>query len=239
MKKYMVMLLAVCLLLAGCSNMSEQAEEASVNTPVAEPETAIEEVAASEPEQQPAAEAAVTVQPLPDTTMENTADAILAVSLEEGDAYIDDEGKMQMKLEIYTYDKYDLVDISNLKVGDTLVTHYGEVEITSVERDDSGVVCINGGYIEDGIDLYSEETGVFYEVGANDMKEWYVAGEATFPVHEEFEFHDSAELIEEATVYYAGSFLTDEVTDYYFNPYNTTVRIEDGQLVFMERVYTP
>ena len=44
----------------------------------------------------------VTVNPLPDTTMENLTDAILSVSLEKGDAYVDDTGKMQMDLQIYS-----------------------------------------------------------------------------------------------------------------------------------------
>ena len=38
-------------------------------------------------------ESGKTICPLPDTTMENLEDAILAVSLEKGDAYVDDTGK--------------------------------------------------------------------------------------------------------------------------------------------------
>ena len=57
--------------------------------------------------------------------MENLTDAILSISLDEGDAYVDDQGRMQMDLKIYTYDKYDMVDIANLKVGDTVVTECG------------------------------------------------------------------------------------------------------------------
>ena len=28
-------------------------------------------------------------------------------------------------------------------------------------------------------------------------------------------------------------------TDYYFTPYNTTIRVENGQIMEMYRVYTP
>ena len=56
------------------------------------------------------------INPLPDTTMENLTDAILSVSLDEGNAYVDDHGRMQMDLTIYSYDQYDMVDIANLKV---------------------------------------------------------------------------------------------------------------------------
>ena len=52
----------------------------------------------------PQIEEGKTINPLPDMTMQNLTDAILAVSLEEGDAYVDDNGRMQMDLKIYTYD---------------------------------------------------------------------------------------------------------------------------------------
>ena len=88
-------------------------------------------------------EPAVTVTPLPDTVMENLTDAVLSVSLEEGDAYVDDTGIMRMDLKVYTYDKYDMVDISALKVGDILATHAGDVEIASLERSETGMILID------------------------------------------------------------------------------------------------
>ena len=57
------------------------------------------------------------------------ANAILAVSLEEGDAYVDDAGIMQMDVKIYTYDKYDMVDISGLKEGDVIEIEIGGIGI--------------------------------------------------------------------------------------------------------------
>lgn len=93
--------------------------------------------------------------------MDNLTDAILSISLEEGDAYVDDTGKMQMDVTICSYDKYDMVDISTLKVGDILVTHAGEVEIASLAREENGTVLINGGLDENGFDLITDETGVF------------------------------------------------------------------------------
>ena len=87
-------------------------------------------------------EPAVTVTPLPDTVMENLTDAVLSVSLKEGDAYVDDTGIMRMDLKIYTYNKYDIVDISALKVGDILVTHSGEVEVASLECSETGKISI-------------------------------------------------------------------------------------------------
>lgn len=179
------------------------------------------------------------ISPLPDATMENLTDAILSVSLAEGDAYVDETGKMQMDLKIYSYDCYDMVDISNLKVGDTLVKHSGKVQVTSIEQNDAGTVHINGGLDNGGFDLVTDDCGVFYEMGYNDHKNWYQVGEATIRVSADFKGSDCADPELGEVVIYPGDFLVDAVTNYDFTPYNTTIRIEGGQIVEMNRRYIP
>lgn len=179
------------------------------------------------------------ISPLPDATMENLTDAILFVSLAEGDAYVDETGKMQMDLKIYSYDCYDMVDISNLKVGDTLVKHSGKVQVTSIEQNDAGTVYINGGLDNGGFDLVTDDCGVFYEMGYNDHKNWYQVGEATIRVSADFKGSDCADPELGEIVIYPGDFLVDAVTNYDFTPYNTTIRIEGGQIVEMNRRYIP
>ena len=179
------------------------------------------------------------ISPLPDATMENLTDAILSVSLAEGDAYVDETGKMQMDLKIYSYDCYDMVDISNLKVGDTLVKHSGKVQVTSIEQNDAGTVYINGGLDNGGFDLVTDDCGVFYEIGYNDHKNWYQVGEATIRVSADFKGSDCADPELGEVVIYPGDFLVDAVTNYDFTPYNTTIRIEGGQIVEMNRRYIP
>ena len=179
------------------------------------------------------------ISPLPDATMENLTDAILSVSLAEGDAYVDETGKMQMDLKIYSYDCYDMVDISNLKVGDTLVKHSGKVQVTSIEQNDAGTVYINGGLDNGGFDLVTDDCGVFYEMGYNDHKNWYQVGEATIRVSADFKGSDCADPELGEVVIYPGDFFVDAVTNYDFTPYNTTIRIEGGQIVEMNRRYIP
>lgn len=179
------------------------------------------------------------ISPLPDATMENLTDAILSVSLAEGDAYVDETGKMQMDLKIYSYDCYDMVDISNLKVGDTLVKHSGKVQVTSIEQNDAGTVYINGGLDNGGFDLVTDDCGVFYEMGYNDQKNWYQVGEATIRVSADFKGSDCADPEMGEVVIYPGDFLVDAVTNYDFTPYNTTIRVEGGQIVEMNRRYIP
>ena len=218
MKKMILLLAAVCLLISGCGK---------------------QDTAKSEPPQGTPETPAVTVNPLPDTTMENLTDAILSVSLEEGDAYVDDTGIMQMDVKIYTYDKYDMVDIAALKEGDIIVTHAGEVEVTSLNRTESGLIFVNGGQEEGGFDLFTDDSGVYYEVGFNDAKNWYEVGEATIRVSVDFEGVDSADPEQGDVVLYPGSFLVNEVTDYNFTPYNTTIRVEGGEIMELNRVFMP
>ena len=184
-------------------------------------------------------EPAVTVAPLPDTVMENLTDAVLSVSLEEGDAYVDDTGIMRMDLKVYTYDKYDMVDISALKEGDTIITHAGEVEVTSIERSESGIIYINGGLEEGGFDLVTDDSGIFYETGFDDAKNWYEVGTATIRVSADFEGRDLSDPEQGEVILYPGSFLVGEVSDYNFTPYNTTIRVEEGQIIEMTRSFVP
>lgn len=229
MKKMTLLILALCLMLTGCGK-KEEAPAASTQTP--EKETV--ETAPAASAEQPAA----VINPLPESTMDNLTDAILAISLEEGGAYVDDTGKMQMDVKIYAYDKYDMVDISQLKVGDTVVTHAGEVEVTSMEQNATGIL-INGGLEEGGFDLVTDDSGIYFETGFNDAKNWYEVGEATIRVSADFEDHDLSDPDKGDVTLYPGSFLVGEVTDYNFTPYNTTIRVEEGQIVEMTSSFMP
>lgn len=184
---------------------------------------------------------AQTLCPLPDTTMETLDNATVSVSLPMSDAYLDDTGVMRMRMSIYTYDLYDMVEVSTLAAGDTIVFCGEELAVTSVEMRDDGTLLINGGYFMDGLDLVTDDNGVYYVQEDNDSKSYYLIGEADYPVSDEFVFTDSSDLtLDEPNVFYAGDFLigNEEIEDF-FIPENTTVRIENGFIVEMNRVYMP
>ena len=147
---------------------------------------------------------------------------------------MDDTGIMRMDLTIYTYDKYDMVDIAALNVGDIIVTHAGEVKVASLERNGDGSVCINGNF-----NLVTDECGIFFEIDSNDAKNWYEIGKATIRVSVDFLGTDNIDPELGEVILYPGSFLVGEVTNYNFTPYNTTIRVEDGQVIEMTRIYTP
>lgn len=182
-----------------------------------------------------AAESAGTiVSPLPDATMDNLTDAILSVSFAEGDVYLDDTGKLQMLVSIYTCDLYDLVDISLLKAGDTLMTHSGEMPVVTLAHTPDGVICVN-----DSVYLTTDDCGLYYAVTAEGEKDWYEIGRATLRVSVDFEGHDLSDPALGEVIFYPGSFLVNEVTDYRFTPWNTTIRVESNQVVELHRSYRP
>lgn len=239
MKKYILILIILCMILSGCGNSQRD----QIKTDTSKPEKETVEAVPSDTNlgntDVAVSEASVTVYPLPDSTMDTVDNATIAISLEEGDAYVDDIGAMQMDVTVYSYDLFDMVDIARLKTGDIIVTHSGEVEVSSVERNRFGTIFINGGLENGGFDLFSDDSGVYYETGFNDTKSWYEVGKVTLRVSADFEFRDNIDLEKGEQIYYAGSFLAGEVTDYHFTPYNTTVRTENGQIIAMERFYTP
>ena len=234
-KKIIVLWMVFCLLLTGCAASQKGNGENEIPSDIA----ASKAMVSSDTDSTEQLEETHTITPLPDTTMENLSDAILSISLDEGDAYVDDSGRMQMDLKIYTYDKYDMVDIANLKVGDTVVRHSGEVKVISKEQSEAGTISINGGLENGGFDLVTDDCGIFYETGFNDVKNWYEIGEATIRVSADFKGIDNADLEQGEVIIYPGDFLIGAVTNYDFTPYNTTIRVEDGQIVEMNRVFIP
>ena len=237
MKKLLVLLM-ICCMCTACGTKEESAEvpEQAVEV-VEEKEEVTEEAVVEEAE----ATEGTKIVPLPTTIDMNALDnCTLAVSFEEGDAYVDDTGAMQLDVTVYTYDLYDMVDISNLKEGDIIVVQGNEVVVETLETLQSGLVFINGGMENGGYDLWHGDSGVYFEHGYNDVKSYYALGEATIRVSADFEFVDSSDLDKGEVTYYPGDFLTSDAGILYsFTPNNTSIVVEDGQIIQMTRIFTP
>lgn len=221
MKKFLICL-AICCLLAGCA-----ASQKPVPTTAAVTE--------------PATTAPAVVTPLPvSIDMAHLDNCTIAVSMEEGDAYVDDEGLMQMDVTVYAYDLYDLVDISRLKAGDTMILRQEPVLIETIEESNYGSILINGGLDLGGYELVTGEDTVYYETGYSDVKSWYPLGTATIRVSPDFVYTDRSDLDRDPILYYPGDFLIpDTGIDYDFTPHNCTITIQDGLAISMEKIYTP
>ena len=230
--KKLAALLMVCCMLTACGPKEEPIVE--VPTPTEEVMDVVEDTVVEVTE-------GVAVLPLPTAIDINALDnCMAAVSFDKGDAYVDDAGFMQLDVTVYTYDLYDMVAIANLKAGDTIVIQGNDVVIESLETLQSGLLLINGGMENGGYDLWHEGTGVYFEHGYNDAKAYYPIGKATIPVSADFEFVDSSDLNNGEVTYYPGDFLMEEaVFEYNFTPDNTTIVIENNQVIHMTRIAAP
>ena len=240
MKKLLVLLM-ICCMCTACGAKEEAAEVPEQAVEVVEEKEEVTEEAVVEEVEEAEATEGTKIVPLPTTIDMNALDnCTLAVSFEEGDAYVDDTGAMQLDVTVYTYDLYDMVDISNLKEGDIIVVQGNEVVVETLETLQSGLVFINGGMENGGYDLWHGDSGVYFEHGYNDVKSYYALGEATIRVSADFEFVDSSDLDKGEVTYYPGDFLTSDAGIVYsFTPNNTSIVVEDGQIIQMTRIFTP
>ena len=227
-------LLTSIVIASGCSG---EKEPSSGETQVEDTNTDENEDDSEEEEVIPGK--VLVISPLPTTIdVNHLEDCTVAVSLEEGGAFIDDAGTMQMKVNVYTYDLYDMVDIAQMKPGDTFSRYQESVQIVSLEQHDNGNISINGGLDVGGYELRTDDGTTYYETAYSDFKNYYEIGEVTLPVSADFVYTDAIDLDNEA-VTYNFSDLMEGGLDYFFTPHNTKLVIEGGNVVAMERVYTP
>lgn len=180
------------------------------------------------------------IYPLPETVDINNLDnCTVPISFEKGDVYVDDGGKMVMDVTVYSYELYDMVDIASLNEDDIIVRKNEQVTITQLEHLESGLVRINGGEENGGFDLISNDGTVYYETGMSDVKSYYILGKATLPVADEFEYVDESDLDNGAKQYFAGDFLTESGIEYNFIPHNTSIVIQNGTVIKMNKFYMP
>lgn len=167
-------------------------------------------------------------------------DCIVAVSLEEGDFYVNESEEVMMDVTVFTYDVYDIVDVSLMKEGDIILRNKEEILISSIEYDERGLVLINGGLEKGGFELYTEDNTVYYEQGYSNMKSYYELGRVLLPVSPNFIYNDASDLDSEVIRFYLEDFLKEEFDiDYHFNANNTTIQIEEGYVISMTKVYVP
>lgn len=219
MKKGIAFLLALCLTLAlvGCGNTDAPADN---NT------------------NDPAGSETLRVEPLSDSIdLNNITDATLSVSFDAAALHTEGD-QMTLDVKVCSYELYDAVEVSQLKVGDTIVADGKDLVITSI--DTANGVVINGGYEQDGLTLMGGDGGTLYAVGADDSKTFHELGAVTLPLSPDCQLQDSADLeAGEVTV------TADQLADYLakdaaaFQPDNTTVTVSNGQITQITRVYRP
>ena len=131
-----------------------------------------------------------------------------------------------------------------MKPGDTLVVRGQEIAVTAVESGD-GVVHVNGGLENGGVDLAAAESGgVFYESNSavTEFPYNYVeTAQLTLPVDgDSFVYTDTSDLEKGEQTYLAGDLLTmQDTVDFSCTAMNGTAHIAGGKVTAITRVYIP
>ena len=179
----------------------------------------------------------------PETTeidVNNLEDGVYPVAFDRGDVAKLSSGTFMNAVRVYTEDWYDIVDINTLAAGDTIVVGGESIAVNSVDRGDK--VAINGGLDAGGIDLISVEDSNGYRVqDYDDASSYTLRGTATLTLAENATFTDGSDIESDpVTAQYEGivEALNGAKIDF-FSPNNTTVRIENGRVVEINRVYVP
>ena len=189
--------------------------------------------------------AASRIEPLP-TGFDPAAldDCDLSVSFANSDIQLNDEGVLVIHMTAWEYELFDAAAVTAMKSGDTLVVRGKEIAVDTVDSE-NGVVHVNGGLENGGVDLAAAESGgVFYESNSavTEFPYNYVeAGQVTLPVDgDSFVYTDSADLEKGEQTYLAGDLLTmQDTVDFSCTAMNGTAHIAGGKVTAITRVYIP
>jgi len=242
MKKHFLLLLTLSCILTACSPRQDNPSMADSDvSSVSSEETNNDEELSSESSDTNGTNETITVSPLPSAIdINHLENCSLAISLSEDAVSTDDSGETQMTVSVYTYDLYDMVDISMLKKGDTLHINQKDLVIESLEENEYGTLLINGGLDHGGHELRTEENGVYFETGYSDVKSYYTLGDATLPVSSDFVYIDASDLDNGEKIYSLEEFqeLYSEIS-FLFQPGGTEILVENGVITSLTRIYTP
>ena len=230
MKKALAILLALSVLALSACAAKQANSDTQKDSDTAETE--------QQPDSAQPAQEAKRIEPLPESLDLNAlTDATVAASFGAEDIS-EKDGKTEITLTVYDYDVYDMVDIAQLAVGDTIVVDGKDMVVASRE-DKDGFVTINGGLEQGGVDLTSDDSGVYYAVGMDDAKSYHELGRITVPVAEGFVLTDNSDPEHPDETYTASDLAKLAGEGVGFTAGNTQATIEHGELTVLARSYTP
>ena len=133
-----------------------------------------------------------------------------------------DESNVIITLTVYDYEHFHKADIDELQTGDTLLIDGKECLITSIDRQESGRIEINGGPAQGGEELRMVEEDSFYGSEMAVGRSYHKLGEVTLQMDENFVLTDDSDPDTPPQVYTAEELfaIRDRLIGE-FKPYNT------------------
>ena len=228
---------AMVISMSACSG-SETKETTAAET-AAETETEAEATADTEESSTAAAaEGEKTVYPQPDAEADVTVDGMYRVSFTPEDIKKDGD-RLSIDLKAYELEYFDMVDMHELKAGDTIVIDGDPVKIDSIEFD-NGYYIVNGDIEEGGYRFATDEDTVFYMVGMDGYHDYHEVDEGTVPVSDSCVIYDSSDLVNVDKELTVDQIMNDgDDNGYGFCPDNTSITVDNGEITEIHRTYLP
>ena len=172
----------------------------------------------------------------------NLPDGVYPVSFDRGDVLSGASGTYMNAVHVYTQDWDDIVDINTLKAGDTVIVSGEAIPVRAVEENEYGILVNDG---QDDMESFyfrgEEDSNGFAFHGLNDMTTYTEHGVTTLVIDPAATFTDAWDIESEPVTVTGADIVTtmQASANEYFVPYNTTVRVEGGKVVEINRVYVP
>ncbi len=173
--------------------------------------------------------------------VENIEDGSFNAYIDQG-AISEATGKMMLTAEIFTVETYDIVDINSMAEGDVIYINGRLLPVNSIEKNDNGLININGGIEEDGSALRAiDESNCFVYTGMDMEMSYCRQGIAEFTLSDSVKFIDNSDPAEEkvSTGADAVAALQEKLKDYPMTCYECKITVENGEIVEINRMYRP
>lgn len=173
--------------------------------------------------------------------VDNIVDGIYPVCIDES-GISEADGKVIITAEIFTEDTYDIVDVNRMTEGDVVYINGRLFVVASVNQTEFGILEINGGIENGGSALRAvDESNCFVYEGMDSIGSYSRHGITSIAVNNDVKFIDKYDPSEEKE--YTGSdtisALKEIVAEYPLTCYDCTIRVEDGEIVEITRIYRP
>lgn len=174
--------------------------------------------------------------------VENIEDGVYYAYIAEDGISETDDG-LTIEAEIYTMDTYDIADISQMAKGDVIYVKGQLFPIDTIEKNDFGLININGGLENGGTALIAEEESNCFVFAGMDMQRSYTSqGITKLAVADNVKVtdnYDDPNVGKEYTGSDVVTVLKEMTADYPLNCDNCSIRVENGQIAEIHRIFVP
>ena len=145
-----------------------------------------------------------------------------------------------LTLKVYNCDLYDVLDVHQMKVGDTLLFDGSKMVVESLV-DTNGLLVINGGLGMGGAELMGYEGGTYRSLSWDDHFNYTLLGEACVVLAEEFVIVNCGDNPTDPydTIRSGQKLYLESLADTCFHPLNTTVEVAGGYITQITRRWIP